>query len=125
MVPIEGVPPVTDVGEMRRPVGTAGVTVNGAVAEEPEALALMVTCVAVETPIVEIVKVAVFDPPATVTVAGTIADGSLLVRETDPPVLGAGSARVTVPTEVSPLTTAMKFKDKLDTEIPLGAVPRA
>ena len=41
-VPIEGVPPTTDVGVRIMPVGTAGVTMNPLVAEEAAALALIV-----------------------------------------------------------------------------------
>ena len=71
------------------------------------------------------VKVAVFAPPATVTLGGTMAEGSLLERETTSPPTGAGLANVTVPVEVSPLTTETGVSDRLDTETPFGPVPMA
>jgi hypothetical protein len=58
------------------------------------------------TPEVVIVKLAVVEPAATVTVAGTCAAAVLLLdRVTTAPVLGAGPVNFTVPVGETPPTT--------------------
>ena len=66
----------------------------------------IVTDVEVATFLVCTVNVADVDPSATVTLPGTVArEVSELDRETTPPPVGAGAARVTVAVEVEPPTT--------------------
>ena len=66
----------------------------------------MVTAVDDETAFVVIVNVAVFDPAATVTVAGKVATDVLLdVRFTTVPPVPALPLSVTVPVELFPPTT--------------------
>src|SRR5258707_3190328 len=75
----------------------------------------MVTEVEVATGLVVTVKVALVAPAGTVTpLAGTLADGSLLERETTPPPLGAGPLSVTVPVEGFPPATFAGLKASED-----------
>ena len=68
----------------------------------------MLTDVEVVTLLVLTVNVALLAPPATVTLAGTVAAVVLsLDRETAAPPLGAGPLRVTVPVEGDPPVTLM------------------
>jgi hypothetical protein len=69
-----------------------------------------VASVAAATVLVVIAKVALEAPPATVTVCGTCAAGSLLARETTAPVAGAGLVRITVPVEGAPPITEVGFR---------------
>ena len=66
---------------------------------------VMVTDVDAETPVVVIVKVAVVEPAATVTDAGTVAFELLDVKATTVPPVPAAEFSVTVPVdEVPPVT---------------------
>lgn len=65
---------------------------------------------------VDIVKVAVVCPAATVTEAGTVATALLLERLTASPACPAGPLSVTVPVEVVPSRTAVGFKDNATTD---------
>jgi hypothetical protein len=58
------------------------------------------------------VNVALLLPAATVTVAGTVAAGSLLPSVITAPPAGAGPFRVTVPVELPPPVTLAGFKLK-------------
>jgi hypothetical protein len=59
-----------------------------------------------DTALVFTVKLALLAPPATVTLAGTVAtEVLLLVRVTTAPPLGAKPLRVTVPVELFPPVT--------------------
>jgi hypothetical protein len=55
------------------------------------------------------VNVALVWPAGTVTLAGTITTGSVLVKPTVPPPSGAGLLSVTVPVEELPASTSMRF----------------
>jgi hypothetical protein len=67
----------------------------------------MVTVVATVTVDVATAKVAEVDPPATVTLPGTVAEVLLSARVTTAPPAGAGPERVTVPVvPVPPVTLA-------------------
>jgi hypothetical protein len=58
------------------------------------------------------VKVALLLPDATVTDAGTVAAGSLLLSAITAPPVGAGPSRVAVPVELLPPVTLVGFKLK-------------
>jgi len=75
-------------------------------------LAVIVTGVEVDTEEVLILNVALLDPEVTVTLAGTIAtEGSLLVNDTEMPLLGAIPVNFTVPVELAPPTTEPGLSD--------------
>jgi hypothetical protein len=66
----------------------------------------MVTAILVLTAVVVMVKAGdTVVPPATVTDAGTVALGSLLVRATTTPLMGAGPFKLTVPDVETPPRT--------------------
>jgi hypothetical protein len=111
IVPVELVPPVTDVGlKPRVHVGTS--TVSVALADWPPAEAPIVLVVLVGTPMEVTVKVAVVAPAGTVTVAGTVAAAVLLdVNATDIPPVGAALPRVTIPVEGVPPTTVVGLSE--------------
>ena len=69
----------------------------------------MVTVVSTETAVVVTAKVAVLALAATVTLAGTVAAGLLLVSPTTTPPVGAGPLSVTVPVDGVPPTTLAGF----------------
>jgi hypothetical protein len=111
-VPVDGLPPVTVVGETETPVKDDELIVRLAVAVTrpwlaDRALAEIVAVVVDETADVVTVKVALVAPEATVTVAGTVAlvefDESWI---TVPPV-GAAALIVTVPVELPPPATVV------------------
>ena len=70
----------------------------------------MVAEVLLATGLVVTVNVAVVAFAATVTVAGTVAAGLLLVRATTAPPAGAAELKVTVPVEEVPPVTLLGFK---------------
>ena len=74
-------------------------------------MAAMVADVWAVTALEVTVNVAVVAPAATVTVLGTLADGSLLLRVTTAPPEGADALRVTVPVELAwPPTTVVGLR---------------
>jgi hypothetical protein len=110
-VPVEGLPPMTEVGDRPTDVSTGGVTVKVAVLWTLSKVAVIVTGVLVATGSVVAVKVAVVAPAATVTDAGTwAAAGVLELSVTTKPPVGAGLASVTVPVEDTPPTTEVGSK---------------
>jgi len=107
-VPVEVLPPRTVAGFNERAVTTAGLTVSVAAALLAPRTALMDGVVAAATPVVVTWKVAEVEPAVTVTVAGTVADGSLDESVT---VVSAavGPLSVTVPVEEVPPVTVVGF----------------
>jgi hypothetical protein len=118
-VPVEGLPPMTEVGDRPTDVSTGGVTVRVAVWLTLLKEAVIVTGVLAATGSVVAVKVAVVAPAATVTDAGTWAAAVLFeLRLTTAPPVGAGPSRVTVPVEDTPPTT--EVGDRPTEERPAG-----
>ena len=74
----------------------------------------MVTGVVLATGLVLTEKVAVVAPAATVTLAGVVAEGSLLDSVTTAPPAGAALPRVTVPVEELPPVTVEGLRDSED-----------
>jgi hypothetical protein len=94
---VVGVPPKTDAGDSVTAEGTGGRTVNVDVAVTLPYVAEIVTGVLAATAKVVMENAGDTDAPAaTVTEAGTIAAGLLLVRVTTAPPAGAGPLSVTV-----------------------------
>jgi hypothetical protein len=112
-VPVEAVPPVTEVGFKLKELKDGGATVKVAVLDALANVAVIVTEVEEETARLVTVKVAVVLPAATVTEAGTVAADVLLLDKvtTDPPV-GAAPDRVIVPADVVPPVTEVGFRVK-------------
>ena len=104
-VPVEDEPPVTLVGDRLRPDGAAGFTVSPAVLFTPPYVAVIVTAVEVVTVAAFTVKVAVEEPAATVTDAGTVAAVLVLASLTRIPPDGAGPVSGTVPATLPPAFT--------------------
>lgn len=119
-VPVDGEPPVTDVGDMVRLEGTAGETVRPAVTVVVPAAAVIVAVVEVATAPVEIVNEAVKAPAATVTFGGVTATVLLEDRLTRIPPEGAGPLKVTVPVEGVPPINEVGVSPRLDN--PTGGV---
>src|SRR5271169_320319 len=69
----------------------------------------MLSCVTVPTAVVVMVKFALTALAGTVTVSGTVVEGSLLARLTTAPAAGAGPLKVTVPWALVPPTTIAGF----------------
>ena len=109
-VPVEEVPPATEVGLTVTLVKAAGLIVKLAVGLVPFKLAVMVALVTAPTAAVVTVKVAVVAPDATVKVAGTVALVELDDRLTTVPDAPAAELIVTVPVDVFPPMTDVGFK---------------
>ena len=74
-------------------------------------VAVMITFATALTPVVVIVKIAVLEPPATVTAEGTAAIiASADARLTTTPPEGAATLSVTVPAPFTPPTTAIGLR---------------
>ena len=101
-VPVDEVPPMTEVGATERPAGTGGVIVSVALAVTPPSVAEIVAFVVKDTAEVLMLKVAVVCPANTVTCAGGTALRLLEPKTTTIPPLGAGPFNVTVPLEDVP-----------------------
>jgi hypothetical protein len=97
-------PPTIDVGFREMAESTGGATVSVSVFM-PLYVPEIVTGVDVATGTVVIAKFTDEAPPATITLAGTVVEGSLLLRSTARPPDGAAELRVTVPVAERPPTT--------------------
>ena len=99
----------------------AGLMVKVAERDVPLSEAVITALVVVCTCVVLMLKLLDREPAATVTVAGTVAAGLLLVIVT---VVAAGAiaVSVTVPVEALPPVTVVGFKDKLATPRDGGGV---
>lgn len=110
-VPVDEVPPVTEVGFRTTDETVAELTVKVAPCE-PLYDPVMVTCVEAPTAAVATWNVAELAPAATVTLAGTVAAEVLLLESvTTAPVAGAGPFSVTVPVEKVPPSTLDGFNE--------------
>jgi hypothetical protein len=76
---------------------------------------VIVAVVTLATAVVVTAKVAVVEPWATVTLAGTVAEALLLERATTAPPVGAAALSVTVPVEPAPPTTLVGAKTTEET----------
>jgi hypothetical protein len=104
-VPVELVPPVTEVGFSDRLETVGAVMVRVAVLETELAVPVIVAVVVVATAVVVIVKFPEVAPAAMVTELGTVALVELLLRLTAKPPVGAAEPMVAVPVlEVPPAT---------------------
>jgi len=108
-VPVDGLPPTTDVGFTLTAESAGGLTVSVAVALTPPYDAVIVAGVELATATVVTGKVALVALAATLTLAPTVAAVLLLCSETEMPPAGAGPARVTVPVDPVGPTTAVGF----------------
>lgn len=107
-VPLEGLPPVTEVGFRLMELRRGAVTVRVAFLVTALYVAEMVTAVLVATGFVVTVNFAVVAFAATVTLAGTTATPVLLlVRTTTVPPAGALRLSVTVPVDEFPPVTEL------------------
>ena len=105
MVPVDELPPTTEVGERLRPVRVAGLIVRVPVFEVPFRVPVIVEVVTAETAVVETVKVTVAAPAGTTTVLGTVALVVEDERGTVRPPVGALPLSVMVPVDdVPPFT---------------------
>jgi hypothetical protein len=109
-VPIELLPPTTDVGALLTNDRAAAFTVTMAVLATPH-VAVMTEEVFAATPSVFTVNVVDVLPAGTVTLAATVAAAVLLLtRVTTAPPVGAWAFRVTVPVELVPAMTVAGFR---------------
>lgn len=104
-VPVDVVPPTTDVGLSARVVTTGALTVRVVFWVTPDNTAEMVTVVLVETAVVVAVNVALVAPAAIATEAGTVVEGSDEDRVTETPPVGAWPVSATVPADDVPPVT--------------------
>jgi hypothetical protein len=114
-VPVELLPPTTEVGVLVKVDRVAGLMVRVALALTPYVPVILAE-VALATPLVVTANVAVVAPAATVTLAGTVAAALLLDKVTGAPPVGAGPFSVTVPVEPDPPVSVLGFNvtdDKL------------
>ena len=105
-IPVEDVPPVTEVGDTVSVASVGGVMVSVAVCFTEPTVAVSTADVVVETAEVETVNVVEKVPGLTVMDAGTEAE-PVALRLTTTPFTPATPLKVTVPTEVLPPTTVL------------------
>jgi len=105
-------PPRTEVGDTEMPASPIGLIVRVAVTDVAPAVAVIVGADPVVEANVIIVNVAVLDPAATVTVAGTVALELLEVSVRTVPPAGAALEIVTVAVDELPAMTVVGDNDK-------------
>jgi hypothetical protein len=124
-VPFDAAPPATLVGLTESDDSEAGgggvVTVNPAARLTPLYAPLIVAEVDEVTEIVPTVNVAFVAPAATVTLAGTVAAGLLLVSVTTAPPESAALVRLNVPCDAVPPTTLVGVTDSEESVGAAGA----
>ena len=81
---------------------------------------MIIADVEVVTEVVVTVKVALVAPAGTAILTGTVADVELHDSETDPPPVGAGALKVTVPVAEAPPTTLVGLNDTVERTGPGG-----
>jgi hypothetical protein len=121
-VPVDELPPVTEVGLSEKLFSRTGVMDKETEIEVGETLAVILAVAAAVTDLVPTVNVADFEPLVTVTLLGTVAAVELDASVTLRPAEGAGPARVTVPVEVAPPTTVVE--ERLNVESAGGLTVR-
>ena len=118
-VPVEDVPPITEVGLRVTDETVGAVMAKLQVLEDPLRVAVITEVTFVATGTVVTVNVAVVAPAGTVTVAGGVAADWLLLKAMGRPAAGAALLIVTVPVEETPPTTVLGL---IKTEESVGAV---
>ena len=115
-VPVDDVPPATEVGlsDNEDSDAVAGLIVSDAVLFTPLQAAVIVEVVDDVTVVVVTLNVAVVLPADTVTPVGTVAEELLLESATEIPPAGAAALRVTVPVEELPPVTLVGLSDNED-----------
>jgi hypothetical protein len=125
LLPFEDAPPTRETGARFRSDTAGATTVRLAVLVTPPELAEMVTARLVATGVVVMINVGeTVVPAATVTEAGRVTLGSLLLSATTMPPLGAGPFSETVfePVMLEPPSTEVGDSDTADTETVEGGV---
>ena len=112
-VPVDGLPPATELGLSDKLASAAGLIVSVADRLLPASAAEREAGVGVSTPVVVAVNVAEVWPAATVTVEGTVAAALLELKLITRPALGAPLEIVTVPIEPVPPVTELGFSVRL------------
>jgi hypothetical protein len=110
IVPVELIPPNPEVGDKIKLLRTGPEMARGALAFVPFAAAVMLAVALGETATVETFTVAVFDPAANLTVAGTVAAALSDDRLTVYPFEGAVLAKVIVATDGAPPSTPVGLR---------------
>jgi len=124
--PVDTDPPMTLVGDTESPDSSiGGASVSEAVLLAPPDDAVITATVLASTNFVVMEKVAVVDPPETITNGATIAAEFPLIRLTTSPPVGAALDKVTVPVELEPLVTVDGLRARLLTGTVLTSVPIA
>jgi len=120
-VPVELVPPTTEVGLSTRAVSLGAQTVSVADWDTPFSVPDIVAVIVVGTAVVETVNVPLVWPAATVTLAGTVTPLAVLLleRAITSPLAGAALEMVIVPADVLPPTNDVGFSVK---PVRVGAV---
>ena len=109
-VPVELVPPTTELGETDTLAKLPEVRVSVPVRLKPLRVPVTVTVVVASTLEVVTAKVAVDAPPGIVTVPGNVTEGELELSEITIPAVGAVPAKVTLPVVGLPATTVEGVK---------------